>query len=115
MAFIINGVTVVAPKGFQVDLVDLDSDNSSRNAKGVLVRDRLRQMRKLECEWGPLKSSEISGILQAVNPTGVQVTYPDPYSGTDQTRTFYAGDRTAPAYDWDKEIWKGLKMNLEEL
>lgn len=115
MALIINGVAVAAPKTFQVDLVDLDSDSTTRNAAGVLMRDRLRQMRKLECEWGPLKQSEISAILQAVNPTGVSVTYPDPYDGTDQTRTFYADDRTAPAYNFDKQIWQGLKFNLIEV
>ncbi|MDP4144484.1 MAG: hypothetical protein Q8936_08390 [Bacillota bacterium] len=115
MALIINGVAVAAPKSFQVNLVDLDADNTTRNAKGVLMRDRIRQMRKLECEWGPLTTSEISVILQAVNPTGVNVTYPDPYSGNDQTRTFYAGDRSAPAYNFDNEIWQGLKMDLIEV
>lgn len=115
MALIINGVAVAAPKTFQVDLVDLDSDSTTRNAAGVLMRDRLRQMRKLECEWGPLTQSEISAILQAVNPAGISVTYPDPYTGNDQTRTFYAGDRTAPAYDFDNQTWQGLKFDLIEV
>lgn len=115
MALLINGVAVAAPKSFQVNLVDLDSDTTQRNAKGVLMRDRLRQMRKLECEWGPLKSAEIKVILQAVNPVGVPVTYPDPYTGTDQTRTFYAGDRPATMYDFNKDLWLGLKMDLIEI
>ncbi|AJA50052.1 hypothetical protein CPAST_c40230 [Clostridium pasteurianum DSM 525 = ATCC 6013] len=115
MALLIGGAAVAAPKSFQVNLIDLDSDKSNRNAKGVLMRDRIRQMRKLECEWGPLKSSEIKVILQAVNPVGVPVTYPDPYTGNDQTRTFYAGDRTAPAYDFSNETWLGLKMDLIEV
>jgi hypothetical protein len=115
VGLVIGGVTVVAPKSFTVDLVDLDSDNSNRNAKGVLLRDRIRQMRKLECEWGPLTGAEIKAILVAVNLAGVSVTYPDPYTGGDETRTFYAGDRAAPFYDWVKKQWMGLKMDLVEL
>lgn len=114
MALIINGATVAAPKTFQVDLVDLDADSSVRNAKGVLMRDRLRQMRKLECEWGPLTNAEISTILNAVSPVEFSVAYPDPQSGGQQTRTFYVGDRTVPAYDFKNEIWQGLKMDLIE-
>ncbi|MFT8313171.1 MAG: DUF6711 family protein [Clostridium sp.] len=115
MALSINGVAVAAPKTFQVDLVDLDSDTTQRNAKGVLMRDRLRQMRKLECEWGPLTNAEISTILQAVNPVNFPVVYPDPYTGNDQTRTFYAGDRSAPKYDFNKDLWLGLKFDLIEV
>lgn len=115
MAFTINGVAVAAPKTFKVNIVDLDSDNTTRNAKGVLLRDRLRVMRTLDCEWGPLTSSEISIILQAVDPTGVSVTYPDPLSGTDETRTMYAGDRVAPAYDFNSQHWLGLTMKLTEI
>lgn len=115
MALIINGATVAAPKTFQVDLVDLDSENTQRNAKGVLMRDRLRQMRKLECEWGPLTNSQISTILTGVSSVNFSVEYPDPQSGGQQTRTFYVGDRTAPAYNFKNEIWQGLKLDLIEL
>ncbi|AGK95636.1 DUF6711 family protein [Clostridium pasteurianum] len=115
MSFLINGVAVTAPKTFQVDLVDLDSDTTQRNAAGVLMRDRLRQMRKLQCEWGPLTTVEISTILHAVDPTSMPVTYPDPYAGSDQTRTFYAGDRTAPAFNFNSGQWLGLKFDLIEI
>lgn len=115
MGLQINGVDIAAPKTFKVNIVDLDSDNTARNAKGVLLRDRLRIMRTLECEWGPLSQADISRILQAVNPTGVSVTYPDPYDGTNQTRTFYAGDRSIPAYDFSSGMWQGLTMKLSEV
>jgi hypothetical protein len=115
MSLLINGAAVAAPKSFQVDLVDLDSDKSNRNAKGVMMRDRLRQMRKLECEWGPLTNAQISVILQAVNPVNFPVVYPDPYTGTDQTRTFYAGDRSSLKYDFNKDLWLGLKFDLIEI
>ena len=39
-------------------------------------------------------------ILQAFNPEYISVTYPDAMSGTDETRQFYVGDRTAPYKCW---------------
>ncbi|MFL0245531.1 DUF6711 family protein [Candidatus Clostridium stratigraminis] len=113
--FKINGVAIAAPKTFKVNILDLDSDNSARNAKGVLLRDRLRIMRKIECEWGPLTGDEIKNILQAVSATGVPVNYPDPLVGGQNTLTMYAGDRVAPAYDFSTDRWQGLSFNLTEL
>lgn len=48
---IINGVTVVPPKSFQVSVNDVDGE-TGRNANGDMVRDRITTKRKLECEWG---------------------------------------------------------------
>lgn len=115
VTFNINGVAIAAPKSFKVNIVDLDSDDTKRNANGVLMRDRIRIMRKIECEWGPLTNSEIKDILVAVSPTGVPVTYPDPLIGGQNTLTMYAGDRSAPAYDFNSGKWLGLSFNLTEL
>lgn len=112
----ISGVDVTQNlKSFQVDLMDLDGSDSNRNAKGVELRDRLRKMRKLECEWGPIDKAQMSAILQSVDPVGVPVNYPDPYTGTQQIRTFYAGDRTVPAFDFSSGMWSGIKMDLTEI
>lgn len=113
--FSINGVAIAAPKTFKVNIIDLDSDNSTRNAKGVLLRDRLRVMRKIECEWGPLTGDEIKNILQSISATGVSVNYPDPLVGGQNTLTMYASDRIAPLYDFSSDRWQGLSFNLIEL
>lgn len=112
----INGVAIASPKDFKVDISDLDGE-SGRNARGELIRDRVAVKRKLECEWGPLTNSEISVLLQSVQSAFFRVEYPDPMTGTNQTKTFYVGDRSAPAYfkdDSGKWLWKGLSMNLIE-
>jgi hypothetical protein len=113
----INGADIAAPKTFKVDISDLDGE-SNRNAKGVLTRDRIAVKRKLECEWQPLKMSEISTLLQAVSDIYFTVTYPDPMEGASATRTFYVGDRTAPMYWLDpvtgEYLWQGLNMNFIE-
>lgn len=112
----IDGVKVTAPSVFKVDINDLDGE-SGRNARGDLIRDRVAVKRKLECEWGPLQNGEISVILQAVKNEFFDVRYPDPMTGSMQTKTFYVGDRSAPAlYEVSngKMLWHGLNMNLIE-
>lgn len=113
----LNGVTVTAPKSFQWDLMDVDGE-SSRTASGEMVRDKITEKRKLELEWGPLSNGQISSILEPISQTFFQCTYPDARSGIMETRTFYAGDRTAPAFSWHRDFakqeWNGLKVNFIE-
>lgn len=112
----INGVAMASPSEFKVDISDLDGE-SGRNAKGYLIRDRVAVKRKLECAWPPLKDGEISRLLQAVKGVFFQVEYPDPMTGSRQTKTFYVGDRSAPMYFKDgsgQHLWQGLSMNLIE-
>lgn len=114
MSLIINGVTVVAPKSFKVSISDVDGE-TGRNARGDMVRDRVAVKRKLECEWGLLSQAEMSALLTAVKSEFFTVSYPDPEVGI-ISRTFYVGDRSAPAYSWANNLkpWSGLSMNFIE-
>lgn len=111
----INGVAIATPKVFKVDIMDLDGE-SNRNARGELIRDRIAVKRKIECEWPPLKMSEISTILKAVQNVYFTVEYPDPMEGTTVTKTFYVGDRSAPMYKNvnGNILWESLSMNFIE-
>ena len=62
---IINGVTIVTPKSFQVSIQDIDGE-TGRDANGNLVRDRVTTKRKLDCYWGFLTQSEMSTLLSSV-------------------------------------------------
>ena len=112
----INGVKVATPKTYEPTISDFDGE-SNRNANGDLIRDRIAVKRKLNLEWGLLTQSEISKILNAVSDVFFTVTFPDPQLGM-ITKTMYVGDRTAPAYFFDKNTqtvkWQGLKMNFIE-
>ena len=114
MSLIINGVTVVTPKSFKVSISDVDGE-TGRNARGDMVRDRVAVKRKLECEWGLLSQAEMSALLTAVKSEFFTVSYPDPEVGI-VSRTFYVGDRSAPAYSWANNLkpWSGLSMNFIE-
>lgn len=113
----INGVNVKTPKSYIFSVMDLDG-KTERTASGKMKRDRIATKRRLELEWGHLSDSEVSTIMNAVSPVFFPVTYPDALTGNQQTKTFYVGDRTSPAYSWDPTMqrakWEGLSLNLVE-
>ncbi len=108
----INTVAIKTPSVFSVDISDIDGE-STRNAKGELVRDRIATKRKLSCEWNALTQAEISALLGAVTAVFFTVEYPDPISGV-TTITCYVGDRNSPMYSniGGTPVWEGLKMNF---
>jgi hypothetical protein len=109
----VNGIDIVTPSVYQVDIADLDG-TTNRNAKGDLIRDRIAVKRKLSLEWAPLKTSEISTLLKAVQDVFFSCTYLDPMVGSVQTKTFYVGDRSAPLYNNTLGLWESLKMDFIE-
>ena len=46
----INGIAIPDPSEFSVDIMDID-DETTRNAKGDLIRNRIATKRKLNCQW----------------------------------------------------------------
>jgi hypothetical protein len=107
----INGVDIATPKTFTVEINDIDGD-TERNAQGDLIRDRIAVKQKIQLDWGPLTNAQISVLLKAVKDVFFDVTYPDPYAGTNSTKNMYVGARTAPMYK--NGLWESLKMSFIE-
>ncbi|MCT3099390.1 DUF6711 family protein [Lactococcus lactis] len=114
----INGVVVKNPKTFKVGYQTIDADSSGRNANGEMVRDIITQKVKLELEWGPLDDATASALLKAIKAVFFTVNYPDAETGTQQTKTFYSGDRNLPAYSWSDNFskikWSSFTTNFIE-
>jgi len=112
----IGGVAQATPSKMEVGINDIDGD-STRNANGDLIRDRIGTKRKIELEFPPLSQSKISALLSAVSPVFFSVTFQDPLEGM-MTKTMYVGDRKAPMYRYGNGtsdlLWEGLKMNFIE-
>lgn len=112
----INGVDIKTPTAMSVTVSDFDGE-TTRNAKGELIRDRIGVKRKVECEWKYLTQSQISTLLNAVQNVFFSVTFLDPKDGV-LTKTMYVGDRTAPMYrhgnGGSDVLWENLKMNFVE-
>lgn len=118
MQFKINGTQVpVTPKSLVITSMDIDSEEATkRTANGTLIRDRITTKRKIEIEWGLLKWSEVSTILNLVKDIFFDVTYPDPMTGQYETKTFYCANRPAGAViEKDNTIyWADIKLSLIE-
>ena len=108
------------PAKLTVKLQDIDGSGSGRSANGTMVRDRVAggasAKRKVEVEWPPLSSVEMSKILSAISGKFFYVEYPDPDVGANRTGVFYASDRSAPVLRvWDGEVmWSDLTVNFIE-
>lgn len=103
MAFtlIVNGVKMPTPKkdGYKVEKNKVWSSNSGRTANGTMVGDLIGIKYKLELQWSLVKQSDVEKIDNAVSGTAFfDVTFYDPTTGTNKTKTFYAGDPSYPVY-----------------
>lgn len=114
----IDGVAVHDPSSFQVDIMDLSSEETGRLLNGNANKDIVAIKRKLNCSWNVLTWSQCSHLLKQVkNKPSFTVVYPDPEDGIYVSKRFYVGDRTAPAIMLanGKEYWNGVSFNFIEI
>ena len=105
------------PSEFKVTVMDLDNaETTKRTANGELTRDRIAVKRQIEMRFAPMTWDKLSAILTAMGGEFFQFTYPDPMTGTQETRTFYVSDReSAIAIERDGVYWwTGLAFTLTE-
>jgi hypothetical protein len=124
-----SGIDLLPPNTFKVSLADLDSEKTTRTAKGTMVRDVIRsRVRSIELGWGYLTRAQMVTLLgyfncdaqftrydSAVIPKGfISLNYPDPSSSTNITKTFYPSDRSTPLFNFALGKWEGLTLTLVE-
>lgn len=114
----IDGIAMPEPNKFEWGEQDLDSEKTTRNAAGNMTRDVIAKKSKISLGWPSLDMDEISKILKAIDKPFFTITAPNPKAGGIVTKTFYAGDRTAPAYSFNskfaKMMWSGLSFDVIE-
>jgi hypothetical protein len=110
----INSVTIPTPSDYKISVMDLSK--AERNANGNMIIERVATKRKLELEYKYLSSNDLSVLLQAISDVFFTVSYPDFVTGSINSGTFYVGDRTAGAIDYQNDIirYKDIKFNLIE-
>lgn len=95
----VNGTAIVPdPSAMTWGLQDISSEDAGRvhDAGNTMYKMRTSQKRKLQLTWTLLTAAQVSGILRAFNAEYFEVRYWDAMDNGWSTRTFYAGDRTAP-------------------
>ena len=113
----IDGVDIPAPSKYSVMMADLDSPDSTRNEKGILIRRRIREgVYKIELEFNVKTGDEIQIIESAIKKDKLKVTFPDTSGRI--TKNMYVGDRKKEIVlynngEIDKMRWN-LSFNLVE-
>lgn len=91
----INGLQTI-PDTCKFSVSDLSPSSSGRDMSGIMHKQIIRSIRKLECTWGIMNWSKASRLLRAISPAEFNISYPDVMSGKMETRIFYAGDKSIP-------------------
>lgn len=112
----IDGVGIPAPSSLDIDRMDLDSPDTTRNELGYMQRDRVRQgVYKISLGFNAKVSSDIRIIENAIAKTSVNVTFPSPNGMI--TKKMYVGDRSLNVVLYnnanDKVRWD-MSFNLIE-
>lgn len=105
------------PSTFEWGMIDVSASDSGRTQDAKMHKNRIAQKRQLKLSWSGTDKARTAQILQMVNPEYISVTYPDAMSGTDETRTFYVGDRSAPIKIWTvgNKRYETLSFDLIEI
>lgn len=120
MVLAINGTdisTFIQEGGYKYQLNDIEAPDSGRTLDGIMHRGRVSQKVRLDITCRQLATSEISMVLQAINPEYVEVTYLDPKEGTMVTKTFYSNNKPATCLvqtKIGKEKWSSFSFPLVE-
>lgn len=96
----VDNVRIKTPSSFQWSLQDISASDAGRTQDTLMHKNRVGKKRKIALSWNGLSPEEMNAILEAFDPEYFEVQYYDPLDGEVTTRTFYAGDKSAPVKLW---------------
>lgn len=113
---LVNGVAVKDPSSMTWGEMDISSQESGRTLNAKMHKTIVAKKVKLDLGWSNPTQAEAAAILQTFDSTYVDITYPDVKTGSNQTKTFYTGDKTAPFKMWTvgSKIYSTLSFNCIE-
>lgn len=106
----VNGAKVKTPSSFSWGLQDVSASDAGRTQDALMHKNTVAQKRKIALSWTMPSPAEAQAILTAFNDEYFRVTYYDPLDGDTVTRTFYAGDKSAPV-----KIWTANNKRYEQI
>lgn len=98
---------------------DLDADGSGRDIHtGLMYRTKITDKDKLEVTMLRLWEDDMQRLRQALKPAFVSVTYLDPETNTQSTKTLYCSSISCGLQIYDKSrkktYYEGASFNLTE-
>lgn len=101
------------PSKYQVDQYDVSDENAGRTADGAMQKNILGKCYKIEMSWNVLNSTKAQTLFSLFTANQYfNVTFYSPYAGTQVTKEFYVGDRSAPCYNATLDIWTNIAFNI---
>lgn len=119
MQVLINGTDItdyIAFGGLKWSRNDVDDPDTGRTMDGTMQRGRVATKIRLDITCRMLNSTEISTLLNLIQPEFVTVVYDDPMYGT-VTKIMYANNNPATyqiLYENGEEYWSGVTFPLIE-
>ena len=110
----VDGVAIPCPSAFEYKLSDVSSADAGRTEDGKMHKMRIAQKVHLELSWNYITTDDVSLILNLFDPEYISVQYLDPKANAYVTKTFYVGDRSAPAYNTRMGLWTNVSFNIIE-
>lgn len=119
MTLTIDGTDIVpyiAFSGLKWQRSDIDAPDAERTMDGVMHRGRVATKIRWDVTCRILKSDELAIVLSAIMPEYVEVTYTDPVTNTDVTKTMYSNNHPASFLMIKNgvEYWNGVTFPLIE-
>ena len=108
----VDGRAVPCPSKFQWLLEDISKADAGRTEDGTMDKARIGQSVGIELEWRYIKTETISTILSIFNPEYINVRYLDPLVGDFTTKEFYVGNRSAPMYNAEMDLWETVSFKI---
>ncbi|MEM5768111.1 MAG: DUF6711 family protein, partial [Bacillota bacterium] len=113
-----DGSVIPPPSGYTFTEADL-TENSKRNAQGVASWDVVRQnVGNLDLTWENIDGDRLKQVVAAIRgKKSFAVTFFNPLTGNHETRTFYAGDRSAQLARYVSAVkyWASLTVPFVEV
>ena len=103
----------IQPSKYQVDQYDVSDENAGRTADGAMQKNTLGRCYKIEMSWNVLNSTKAQTLFSLFTANQYfNVTFYSPYAGTQVTKEFYVGDRSAPCYNATLDIWTNIAVDI---
>lgn len=120
MTLTVNGVDMVpyiANKGLTYQLSDIDSSDAGRTMDGLMHRGRVARKMRWDVKCRPLRNYEQAIVMTALRDEWLTVTYTDPETLTDVTKTMYTNNLKSGHLLLNRrgvEWWDGVQFPLIE-
>lgn len=108
----VDGITVPCPSKYQWLLEDISKSDAGRTEDGTMDKGRIGQVVGIELEWRYIDTATVSEILNRFNPEYIFVNYLDPMIGGFTTKEFYVGNRSAPMYNAELDLWENVSFKI---